>query len=205
MAASGEIYQVTFQGILNGQTVENVLHFRALTGLITDSAIKAGVERFWFLTKQLQCSGYSYNQMIVKRMTPVPLDESLVIPSTVSTGTGSGGCLQNSVAAVFTLRTGFSGKSHRGRIYFAGIATDLLASGWNLFTTAGGVAMASAASNLLSEFGPSGTNTAVALGVYSRLIGGSHPFTVAGWQQVTGIDPQPILGNQRRRRIGVGI
>lgn len=205
MAASGEIYQVTYQMLLNGQTVENVLHYRALNGLVTESAIKTAAERFWFLTKGLQCAGLTYTGMIVKRMTPIPLDQSFVVPLTVTNGTGSGGCLQNSVALIFTMRTGLAGKSNRGRIYIPGIATDLLASGWNLMTTAGQVAAAAAATNLVSEFGPSGTNTALALGVYSRVIGGSHPFTLAGWGQMTSLDVQPVLGNQRRRRLGVGI
>lgn len=205
MAASGEIYQVTFRGLLAGQTIENVLHFRALTGLITEAAIKTGVERFWFLTQSIQGNDYVYDSMIVKRMTPIPLDESLVIPTTVDHGHGSGGVANSTTALIFTLRTGFAGKSHRGRIYFAGIARDMLDSDQNRLSSSGGVTAAAAAAGLQSEFGASGTNTAVALGIYSRVIGGSHPFTLAGWQQMTGVDIQPILGNQRRRRIGVGV
>jgi hypothetical protein len=61
------------------------------------------------------------------------------------------------------------------------------------------------AQNIMNEFDDAtGTSGALALGIYSRLIGGTAPMTVAGWQAVNQIVPQPILGNQRRRRIGRG-
>jgi hypothetical protein len=61
------------------------------------------------------------------------------------------------------------------------------------------------AAALMTQFGDAtGTDAHLALGIYSRLIGGSNPFTLAGWQAVTGVIPHPILGNQRRRRVGVG-
>jgi hypothetical protein len=205
MAASGEIYQATFQGLLNGAICENVLHFRALNGSVTQSQINAGIERFWFLTQGIQCNSYVYNNIIIKRMTPIALDEINYVPTTVSHGSGTGGCMQNTIAAIMTLRTGTAGKSHRGRIYFAGLADGMVNAGGNTLSTAGAVLFASTATNLVSEFGPSGANTAVALGIYSRTIGGIHPFSLAGWQQVSTIDIQTILGNQRRRRLGVGI
>lgn len=205
MAASGEIYQVTYVGFLAGQNCENVIHYRALTGLITDAAIKTAAERFWFLSQSLQSVDYLYDHMVVKRMTPIPLDESIVTPSTVGGGSDGSHSISSTVAAVFTLRTGVAGKSHRGRIYFAGLSVTRVDAQLNRFNTAGGIIAATVAANLLSEFGPSGTNTALAMGIYSRVIGGIHPMTVAGWQQISGIDVQPILGNQRRRRIGVGV
>ena len=205
MAASGEIYQVTYQGLFGGSTCENVLHFRALTGLITDSAIATAAERFWTIVSPIQGNDYLYQTMIIKRMTPIALDERRVIPSTTSAGSALGGSINNTLAIILTLRTGTAGKSHRGRIYLGGVPAGMVGSNQNLLNTGGAVATASVATNLVAEFGPSGTNTALALGIYSRVIGGIHPFTVAGWQQISGVDPQNVLGNQRRRRVGVGI
>jgi len=205
MAASGEIYQVTYQGLFGGSTCENVIHFRAITGLITDSAIATAAERFWFLVSPIQGNDYLYQTMIIKRMTPIALDERRVIPTTVSSGSALGGSVNNTLSIIFTLRTGTAGKSHRGRIYFGGVPVGFLGTDQNLLNTSGAVATAAVAANLVSEFGPSGTNTALAMGIYSRVIGGIHPFTVAGWQQISGIDVQTVLGNQRRRRVGVGI
>jgi hypothetical protein len=110
------------------------------------------------------------------------------------------------LALVSTLRTGTAGKRHRGRVYSFGIPGGSLIANLNR-----------ASSTYLTEFGDmwddilalygdaSGTDTAFALGIYSRLIGGTSPYTVAGWQAVTQIVPHVILGTQRRRREGVGV
>jgi len=203
--ASGEIYEVTYQQLLHGSTRENVLHYRALTPLITDAAIIAAVERFWFFSQVVQSINVTYSQMIVKRMTPIPLDEHIAFPTTVTVGQRSTQSMNNTVAGVYTIRTGTAGKSHRGRFYLPGVPLDFSDDGGNTYNATGSALVTAFANNLLSEFGPSGTNTAVALGVYSRVIGGTHPFTVAGWQEMTRVDAQAILGNQRRRRLGRGI
>lgn len=205
MAATGEIYQVVYQGLIGGSTCENVVHYRALTPLVTDAAIATAAERFWFFAQVMQSSDYVYSQMVIKRMTPIQLDASIVFPVTVAHGAVGSAGVNNQVAMVFTLRTGTAGKSHRGRIYLGGIPAAYTGADGNTISGTGIGASTAMATGLLAEFGPSGTSTALRLGIYSRSIGGIHPFSLAGWQQVNGIDAQAVFGAQRRRRLGRGI
>ncbi len=205
MAASGDIWQATYVGIYAGQRCENVIHYRALTGLVPDADVFTAMQRFLLLTAGMQSNNYLYDTIIAKRMTPIALDEHILVASPTTHGTASGSDMNSTISAILTLRTGTAGKSHRGRIYFGGVVDGSVNGGQNTLSTVGALRSVTAANGLLSEFGPSGSNTALALGIYSRAIGGVHPFTLAGWQQVSGIDPQTILGNQRRRRVGVGI
>jgi hypothetical protein len=196
---------VTYQGILHGQTCENVINFRQLDPSVTDTAIATAAERFWFFAQTVQSNQYTYNQMVIKRMTPIPLDEQIVFPVGTHAGGVSNAPFNNTIASVYTIRTGFSGKSHRGRFYLAGTPTSFSDDAGNTYNAAGAALIVAFSNNLLSEYGPSGASTALRMGVYSRVIGGTLPETVAGWQQMTRVDPQPIFGNQRRRRLGVGI
>lgn len=205
MAASGDLFQVTYQSLADGVTCENVIYYRALTPLVTDAAIDAAAERFWLFASAFQAATITYSQMIIKRMTPIALDERIVFPVTTHAGAIGSNPLPNTVAAIFTLRTGTAGKSHRGRFYLPGVPQAFTPTGANTLNATGSAAAVAFANNLISEYGPSGASTALALGVYSRVIGGIHPFTLAGWQQVSHVDPQGVLGNQRRRRPGRGI
>lgn len=203
MAASGDIYQVTFQSSIQGQAIENVVHFRALNPTVTDAAIDTSVKLFMHYLGFLWVTTQIQTGIIVKQMTPVAFDERLVIP-TDATGQQSSAVLNQTVALVFTKRTGVSGKTHRGRMYVSGVPSIMTTDQCRLNTTGAGIA-GTFASQVISNWGPSGTDTALQFGVYSGVIGGHHPFTVAGWQPVTTLEPQIIFGNQRRRRVGVGI
>jgi hypothetical protein len=79
---------------------------------------------------------------------------------------------------------------------------------WGLNTIlSGGPAtqIGNTAGELLAKFGEGGTDASFVAGIYSKAIGGSTPFTVAGWQPITKWEPQLIFGVQRKRRLGVGI
>ena len=81
-------------------------------------------------------------------------------------------------------------------------------AGWGfdvIDTAPGPTSLATFASQLLAKFGEGGTDPTLVAGIYSRTIGGDFPFTLAGWQPITRWDPQPVVGNQRRRRLFVGI
>lgn len=203
MPAIGDIYQVTFQSSIQGQTIENVVHFREVTGLSTDGQIDASVKAFMTQMANLWVTTQICTGIIVKKMTPVAFDERLVIPTT-ATGQQSAAVLNQTVALVLTKRTGVSGKTHRGRMYISGVPSNFTSDQCRLNVTGAGI-VGTFCSNVIGTWGPSGSDGHLQFGVYSGVIGGHSPFTLAGWQSVTTLEPQIIFGNQRRRRVGVGI
>lgn len=203
MAASGDVYQVTFQSSIQGQLIENVVHFRALTPVITDAAIDASVKAFMTKMCNLWVTTQIATGIIVKQETPIAFDERLVIPTT-ATGQQSAAVLNQTVALVLTKRTGVAGKSHRGRMYISGVPSNFTSDQCRLNVTGAGI-VGTFCSDVIAGWGPSGTDTALQFGIYSGVLGGHNPMTVAGWQPVTTLEPQIIFGNQRRRRVGVGV
>lgn len=201
--ATGEIYQVTYQSSIQGQTVENVIHFRERTGTSTPAQIATSAQTFNTQLANLLPTAQIMTQIIIKQMTPLAFDEQLIVPTTAS-GQQSSAYLTNMVALIFTKRTGVSGKSHRGRVY-VGAIPSVFTTDDNRLNTTGATAAGTFASAVMNAYKDGGTDAHLQIGVYSRAIGGSHPFTVAGWQPLTSLDTQIIFGSQRRRRVGVGI
>lgn len=203
MPATGAVYQVTYQSRQNGQICEQVLHYRELNGLSTAAQIRTAAENYWTIIATAISNQVSFVNMIIKQMTPLAFDETVGPPVTTTAGTNSSDPINNTLALVLTKRTGVAGKTHRGRLYINGIPvsqasqTGLTLVGVGIWTTITGL--------LMGEYGPSGSNTHLQIGIYSRSIGGFNPFTVAGWQPITSFDIQPVFGNQRRRRVGIGI
>jgi|SRR5712691_9121061 len=204
--AVGEIYQTTYVMQQAGQTVENVLHFRQRTLIATDNQIKQDLRDFWTLYRALISSDVTLIEIRTKRMTPIALDTLIFQPNSgESLGGLAASCGNSTLSAVVTLRTGLSGKRHRGRVYVPGVSPAILTDQENKISSSSLAARDTVWTNIMALFDDAtGTALYVALGIYSRLIGGQNPFTLAGWQAVTQFVNRPILGNQRRRREGVG-
>jgi hypothetical protein len=204
--ATGEIYQMTLNMSLVGQTVENVFAMRERTGLSTDAQIKTAAQLFWHIYRDVVSVDVTLNGITLQRVTPIALD-TIIAPPGAGEGTGSvnNGAIPSVLAVVSTHNTGLAGKSHRGRTYTAGIP--------NAFTDTVNTVSASALAAfgtmwdaIQTAFGDAaGTNAYLAFGMYSRKIGGTHPETLAGWQAITSSSPHKTLGVQRRRKLGVGI
>lgn len=203
MPAVGEIYQVTCQSSLQGQTIENVIHMREVTGASTTAEIDAAAKLFFHKLALVLPTTQILTGIILKQMTPLAFDERLLIP-TDATGAAAGSVLNSTISCVITKRTGVSGKTHRGRMYIAGVSFGFT-DDQDRMNLAGAAAYGTFCSDVIATFGPSGTNGHLQFGVYSGVLGGHSPFTLAGWQAVTTLEPQIIFGNQRRRRVGVGI
>jgi len=205
--ATGEIYQCTYQYEVHGSICENVIHMRERTGLSTPAQIETSSLGFWTSVKPLISNAVTLVQVIVKRMTPTALDQQFAEPPDgTQTGTSSGGTNNNSVALVITLRTGTAGKTHRGRIYVPGLSVSHVDTQFNRLSTSGLTAAVDACDDVMALFDDAtGSDEHLALGIYSRTIGGDSPFTLAGWQAVSQMVPRSVLGNQRRRRPGIGM
>ena len=203
MAAAGEVWQYTFVQSYQGQTVENVMHMRSiLLSTPSAAALKAVADNWLNSQKLTQVTAVIYRSVRIKQMTPIAFDEIIYAP-TVPTGTLGTTGANTTLSVVLTKRTGIAGKSHRGRFYLAGYpqtwGVDVIDAG------SGPTVLATFATDLLTKFGEAGTDPTMVAGIYSRTIGGDFPFTLAGWQAITRWDPQLVVGNQRRRRLFVGI
>lgn len=203
MPAVGEIYQATYQCSVQGQTIENVVHFREVTGTSTTSDINTAVKLFGHKLAGIMSNTSIQTGIILKKMTPIAFDETLLVP-TDAVGALTGNVMNLTVALILTKRTGVSGKSHRGRMYVSPVTFDLTTDQCRLSVAGAGI-VGTFCSDIIATFGPSGSNGHMQFGIYSGVLGGHSPFTLAGWQAVTTLEPQIIFGNQRRRRVGVGI
>lgn len=204
MPAVGDIFQLTFQQLWRGQIMENVIHFRARGVAPTDENLKADAQLWLNFFGFLQTTEVTYPQVLIKRMTPLAFDEIRYIPTGGAvSGQQATTAGNTTLAIIFTKRTGTAGKTHRGRMYVGGYPAS-----WGvdrITDSAGATAMGTFAGSALATFGEDGSSLTLCAGIYSRTIGGSLPFTLAGWQAITRWDPQVLIGNQRRRREGVGI
>ncbi len=203
MPAIGEIWQFTLVSSYQGQTCENVVHMRAVAATTPTPAMLQGAVDAWFnLQKLTQVNTVLYRPCRLKQMTPLAFDENLVLPSSVN-GLDGGTGVNTTLSAVITKRTGTAGKTHRGRLYLPGFpavwGVDVISVG------AGPTTLQTFCDGLLATFKEGGTNGNFVAGIYSRVIGGSIPFTLAGWQAITRWEPQFLIGNQRRRRLFRGI
>lgn len=203
MPAVGEIYQFTFVQQLKLQILETVIHMRARTGLVTEAAIKASADNFLLSLQRCQVTECTYPSVRVKQMTPLAFDQIIFAPTLAVSGLINEGPQNNQISLIFTKRTGVAGATHRGRMYVGGFPL-----GWGINFLLGGTPATTAgttAGELLAKFQEDGTDPTFCAGIYSKEIGGTLPFTVAGWQPITRWDPQLTFGVQRKRKIGVGI
>lgn len=201
--AAGEIYQYTFIQQLKLQILETVIHFRARAGVPTEEQIKASANNFLLSWGKMQVTECLYPSVRVKQMTPLQFDQIIFAPTDIAGGLINEGPQNNQISLIFTKRTGVAGLRHRGRVYVGGFPL-----GWGINTLLNGtpsVTVGTVAGELIAKFGEDGTDPTMCAGVYSKEIGGSTPFTVAGWQPITKWEPQFTFGVQRKRKIGVGI
>lgn len=204
--AAGDLWQMTIQMTFLGQVFENVLMMRDRGAPSSDAAIKAAGQQFWHIYRDMISHRIACQAILLKRMTPVVFDTLITGPSAGDEfGAVADDPTNSTCAGVVTLRTGVAGKTHRGRVYVPGIVTGALADYGNTFGAGPHVTYQNVWNAIMTEFDDAtGVSLTFALGIYSRLIGGTSPYTVAGWQAVTQPVLNFILGNQRRRRLGVG-
>jgi hypothetical protein len=205
--AAGDLWQMTVQMTCLGQIFENVIMMRDRNiSPSSDAAIKAAGQQFWTLYRKLISHQVTCQAILLKRVTPVLFDSLITGPASgEAAGTEPDDPMNSTVAMVTTLRTGVAGKTHRGRVYTPGVATGAAGSFSNVLTSSAQTRYQGYWNDIMTEFDDAtGASLTLALGIYSRLIGGTSPYTVAGWQAVTQPAVQFVLGNQRRRRLGVG-
>lgn len=201
--ATGELFRATTSWLCRGTTIQNVLHFRGLDGTMT-STILAGTLGGWYedVDRTFRGNDMLLQNTVVQQLTPVPLDAAFNIP-TEQGGTTGQSTPNNTLAAIITIRTGEAGRRKRGRIYLAGLAGNYFSQ--DTLSGLGAERLQLWCDSLMSLCGPGGAGN-FRLGVYSRTTGGDGPtYSTSGFTEATSLVVRNVLGNQRRRRLGVGI
>lgn len=114
--------KVEMRYTLLGQPAMNVFYFQGSTNwtLVTLEALADAVEAEWLSNiRGLQHAGVTLNSIVC---TDVEVEDGLQFENNVGTaGNREGAALPNNVTIAISFRTGFSGRSRRGRLYHMGL------------------------------------------------------------------------------------
>jgi len=139
----------------------------------------------------------TYNGTLVRGLTS-QIDLQAFDNTNAGTGTGSGASLPSNVTLCVTLRTGFTGRSARGRFYsMPAAASALLAA--SEFTATYTAAM----DTLLNNFATAAQSVSWTMVIVSRYSNGL-PRTTALTHPVTSIQVRNGLSDSMRSRLPVG-
>lgn len=208
----GLLFQITMRWTLHGQNCQNNFWFTnkqpqdnspsALSSFIQQTLIYFESAMMVHI-KNLVNTQVAFRALIGTTVIPKngPIAE-MVLESV--TGDQPDESLPSYCAAILSLRTGFGGKSNRGRLYFGGIGENDTADGRlgpDTFT-----ALQAIGNQLLAVFGPAGSNPFLQFVIFSRKLGTDEDgdYIPFGIRDVTQCVPRSVLGTQRHRLIGKG-
>lgn len=209
-AAVNDLFEVRFNGKLENQVVNNVMHFKCV-GASSDVEIHLIlVIAACFIENVLPVltSGYTFESVSWKKVAPVLGIEHQTVPPDSGAGGGNAAALPSYASAVISKRTPTGGRSHRGRMYIAGIPEDQT-TGSNITLEsdlwAGLAAFVTCIATNFFHPDPAGGTDLFDLVVYSRKIGGSSfPYGLTGVTDVDQLIPVQALGTTRSRKVGRG-
>lgn len=205
-SAAGDLAEVIFQKTVASQTTENTFGFENKAGTGTLSSLASD-----FTTALIKntsggllytChTSVSSGELIVRDVKPATGAAVQTTPGAVIGTNNTADLLPPQCAGVLSFSTGLAGRSYRGRLYFAGLTeADQAAGTW----TAGAVSnMNTIITNLLTVFGPTGSNPDWQWVVISRYLNKSLRPTPIG-TAITAGSVRPYVYTQRRRTIGYG-
>jgi hypothetical protein len=191
------ILRATLFQSYQGQILENVLIFQG--GGQGDAsemeALADDVQNGWIaLVKTEQVTDLRYFQVKVEALGSflAPFLKTMNIAGT----NGGNNNDKTTYAHVIRKRTGFAGKSGRGRSYIGGIANN---ADQNSFLDQGRLnSWASVLFEIMAVFGDGGTSS-FRLGITSKVDPANH------FKQVTSLQIAPQYSNVQRRKVGRGI
>lgn len=153
--------------------------------------------------KGLQSQEVVHRSLIASALIPAdgPIVETIL---ETSQGDQASASLPSYCSAILTLRSGFGGKSNRGRTYVAGISEGFQSASRLDGDTL--TRLQNLGNQLLSSFGlAAGINPFVYV-IYSRKLGvdGSGTWTKNGIRVVRQTIARSVMGTTRHRKIGIG-
>lgn len=188
------IARVTISGLRYNQVTQNVLHFEHQTEVWDAGAIAVEILNNW-IPQAIKFSGtqFSYRSILVQCVNDPTLPTFTLALNVAGTQFDDQRC-QGYVTSVIKLATNTGGRHGRGRIFFAGPASDAFQFGFHQATFSSQAAGFLA--TLMARYGPGGSSN-LRLGILNRATKTLTP--------VTGMTLRPIPGVQRRRNIGIGV
>jgi hypothetical protein len=208
----GGIVQVRLQGTLEGQKVQNVLYFRAQAA-DTDAIAHLLAEIVECLITALipgLSAAYAFERAVGMLVSPTHGVEFEYVPAVLADGVGdlAGDALPSYSSALISLRTGFGGRSGRGRMYIAGVAESSTTGSYIKPDDALLTGMVAFAACMLGKFFTRDVAAAgnYEWGVMSRKLGGATiPYADAGFHTVLSATPDRLLATTRSRKQGRGM
>lgn len=191
----GDIAALTVTGVLHGQTVQSVLHYRKIN---QGAGNELALIQAWQTSVKPQylncCSAeYEMTQLAAQIVGPGAPEAPFVQPIGFSNGEGSANSLPSSVAACITKRSLTPGKKGRGRVYMPAVPTTF---------------------EVDSKLNDTGFQTYAALGdiLKTVLAAGATNFEFGIFHRsnktfspVISCLAREVLRTQRRRQVGVGV
>lgn len=151
------VAQCVVQGTMNEVTTINVLHFASVGAVPPDvhsslDDLNDNVHTAVVQTLLPAVSGeFELREVRSKQLHPIATDEAVLVPNGMEVGL-KGIADPSFVAALISFRTGLGGRSHRGRMYIAGVDQD--DTQFSTLTPASQVLYKVFADRLLTDFGP---------------------------------------------------
>jgi hypothetical protein len=205
-AAVGDLYQVRVVGRIDGQETNNVLHFLC-TGADPDVLTHLILVLMnCFITHLLPVlsSSWTLERILWQRVGPTLGPQIESVPVGASSGAGNAAALPSFNSVVFSIKTAQGGRSHRGRMFLAGLPENQTANSQvdpSLPLWAGLLAFAACVVGSFVPGDPPGAPS-WAMGVYSRKLGGSHfPYNTAGFTQMREFVPHTAIASTNSRKI----
>lgn len=209
-AAVNSLWEVRIQGRIEGQETDNVLHFKCVGATSDVDLHLIQVLLTCFITHVLPVltSTWSLERVLWKQVAPTLGVEQISIPTGTTTGGGNAAALPSYCSALISKRTLTGGRSHRGRMYIAGIPEDQTTG--SAINTEGPLwdGLLAFALCVITQFvhpDPAGGTDIFDLIVYSRKIGGSSfPYGLTGVTDVREFVPVAQIATTRSRKVGRG-
>lgn len=195
----GDIWEVTLRGRIDGHETINVLHYRTFFesggNPLTPAQVAVAASALWSpLLKGATSTAWTYEKATAQKIRPLPLTVGFETTADAGPGTIAGDYLPATVAVVMTKLTALAGRANRGRMYGAGVA-ELHTTG-PILNAAGSTAWTPVKDALPAPLISGGGNGSVEPIIYHRATGTGELVTTDRLNL--------ILGNQRKRRQGVG-
>lgn len=190
----GNIARVTLSGLRYGQVTQNVLHFDHQTEIWDPQAIVTDIVNNW-IPQAIRFSGTQFfYKSVLAQCVNDPTKPTFTLAVNIAGTQFDDQRCPGTTASVIKLSTGTGGRHGRGRIFFAGPASDAFQFGIHQATFSGQAAGFLA--TLMARYGPGGTSN-LRLSILNRSNNTLIP--------VTGMQLRTVPGVQRRRNIGIGI
>lgn len=210
--SGGILFKLTVNHTLHGQMCQNGFYFTNRPSQNDDVGLiktwPAALISSFNIRLMTDITAFWNNQVAL-----VSLIATCIVPSggptaetiyTTTTGFQPNEALPGYCAAILSLRTGFGGKSNRGRLYFTGVSEDDSHTG--RLGVDSHLALVEIGNKLIANYGATGSDPLFRYVIFSRHLGTGRDEAgvIDGVRFVSQCIARHTLGTQRHRMIGVG-